>query len=164
MKLELGKKFPIQCKTGENGVVVETIENTILYVYHMDMPSAKEKEVFQKGKAEFRFFKTQNILFFLSKIGELGWTDAPFHQPLYKDRYFGEYPESDEGFGIVMVLVNSRNNIVEGMRLKSLTNLQSRYLVDAISAQEPILNLDSEIRRIYEKFPTSTHMALRSET
>lgn len=161
LELEVGKSYTGNTGPVPEGTMVEILPDTILYALYMYKPEPKEIEVFQSGKADVRIHFENDVIFFLMKLGELGWLDAPYSKYLSPSQPDLTPPPEGQGFSITLVLVDASNQIIKGLRMTTLSRIQSRNLIDYLKIQRDISDYDETIAKLYRKYPTSEDMIKR---
>ena len=153
--LQVGKPYKGIRGPIKEGAQVEILPDTIIFAIFLNNPIPKEVYDFQKGKAHTKLYFEDNVLFFLLKLGDMYWVDAPYSKFLSKERPNRSNPSEGQGFGITLVLVDVLTQIIVGMRAITMTNIQSKQLVELLKDQQNISDYNEAIARIYKKYPLS---------
>lgn len=156
--LQVGKKYGDKEGPVPEGTQVEILPGTILFTFFMNKPSQEESVDFQEGKAQIRLHFEEDVLFFLIKLGEIPWVDAPYSRFLSKHKVDMDLPPKGKGFSVTMVLVDASNQIIKEIRVITLSHIQSNQLIEHLKAQKSINDFDEAIQRIYKKYPLSEDM------
>ena len=120
--------------------------------------SAKEAKKVQKGKIDFAVFEKEEILFLLANIpGAIDWSDAPFHIGLYADdRPIPEDIPDGQGWGLMVLGLNSNNGMIKALRLVGLGTEISREMIRIIQIQQKAkisqVDCHNKINKVYREY------------
>lgn len=130
----------------------------------LSRPTAKEKNAFKSGVAQFDLAVVDGVIFFLSRFGTMNWMDSPFNIHLYPDQRARllEVPDPTQGYGIHIMLVDSSTGIVVHQRLIGLDHDLSMRLRDAIINQLVIPDYHQRLQSIMARYSTRDLVALAS--
>lgn len=123
---------------------------------------------YRQAKAMFSIFEYKEIAFFLSKFGDEGWLDAPFHAAMNPVEFAGVPPEFVAGrhhISLAIMLADINSDATYGARLVTMSKVMSTHLVKIAEAQlaNPITRqeYDDRIEQANSLF-TPSQMARRA--
>ena len=128
---EIGKPFdPIVGKP--ESVYFDADDAEYFLIYNFNNPTEKEiAAVQQENPFEIRYAVVGDIIWILSKVGNLAWTDAPYVPQLSKNATF-VHPEEGEGTPMFLLLTDSQTGIIKAIRFIGLGTDFSRSLLSEI--------------------------------
>ena len=134
------------------------------FICSMNWPTAKEKREFKTGVSQFNLAVVDGIIFFLVRFGTLNWMDAPFNVHQYRDNRMQmlEEPGPTQGYGLHVMLVDSRTGTLVHQRLIGLEHDLSVRLRDAIIHQPMIPDYEQRRQRVMAQYPTRDLVTLAS--
>lgn len=129
-------------------------------------PNDKEIKGIKKGKLQFNLFVRENIIFLVSKFGEIPWMDAPFHVALAKNLTKLEDIQEGQGYGCTITLIDSNTGEIKAIRYVSFNTRFSKVLKENIEEQikEDFDKVEYNIKLndMFSKYDTK-YMAKNSE-
>lgn len=136
--------------------------------YFLENPTFCEIDSIRHGEAEFALVKYRDILFFLSRFGNMNWADAAYSWWINppEDRTLpGTDLASEMGIQIPVMLVDRISGLLLGIRNITLSPAFTRVLCDAIAAQanRPAisrLEYDKEIDAVFATLKTKQLLPL----
>lgn len=133
--LVVGEK--IEAPENDN-VKFDALDDGLLLKLKFTNPTAKEKQAIKNGETSFKITIIDGIIFFLSRFGDLNWTDAPFHRDLSSASSIAIPNNDKDGLSLHVLLINAATGVLMSQRIIGLSNQFSRQLVAAILAQQSI--------------------------
>lgn len=123
---------------------------------------------YRQGKAMFSIFEYKEIVFFLSKFGDEGWMDAPFHAAMNPEEFAGtptEFVAGQHHLSLAIELSDIDSDVTYGARLVTISKEMSSHLVKIAETQltNPISRQEYEARieQAYAQY-TASQMARRA--
>lgn len=133
-------------------------DGAVLFIFFNE-PTVQEIEFIKNGKAKLGIWEKDNIIFFLSKFGDLSWMDAPYTVHLSPIHLELEYPQEGLGYALHIILVDAKTGIIKAMRLIGLSTRLSTTLYKYIKKQtESTFNqsyYDIILSRTYQNYTTN---------
>lgn len=137
-QLVVDKEFPLGDTRGKEGFFVEYSEDKMLYmvVCFPDM-TEKERLAITQGDGRIGVFMYDNVIYLIGKFNGLDG-DSAYNVHKYKDisKIDIDMPEEGEGIAFHIFAVDSRTNILKGMRMCGMGNRWTRALKKAIELQK----------------------------
>lgn len=148
----------VVCAPSPDGIVFDVTDSGSVLVVKLGMPTASEKAAFASGEKHFGFAVVDDIIFFLSKFGDMPWMDAPFARQFSSCTKL-EMP--DKGFGLSMhaMLIDASTGILVAQKLIGLPTNLSRHLVQAIMDQPEIQNYSARLAYAMQSYSTQSLVA-----
>lgn len=164
-KLEVGKYLNKERKIYQECVVFNfDPSGPILYIF-FNKPTDKEIQQIKNDKFEIGLYTQDEIIFILSKFGDLDWMDSPYSVHLSPAVEL-EQSKGKQGYGLNVLLVDASSGIIRAIRLIGLSNEFSCKLKDAMERQKTMsfnkIDYDQKINRIYSKYNTDNLVNLSS--
>lgn len=158
-----GTHAPVILNPVHEGIHFEFDGNFSL-IWVVNRPTSEEKRAFKNGPYQFGLAVVDDVIFFLSRFGTLNWMDAPFNIHLYHDDRVQllEDPNPTQGYGLHIILIDSRTGTLVHQRLISLDHDLSMRLHDAIIHQPVIPNYNKQLQDIMVRYSTRELVALGS--
>lgn len=130
--LAVGKAFsPIYGKP--EGVYADMDASGILVVYNFTHPTQSEVEQMGAEKPfEICLTLMGDVLYILTKCGDLNWTDAPYNPHLSRQMGLRPITNDIEGYALTLLMVDVATNIIKSIRLIGLGNEFSKALKNEI--------------------------------
>lgn len=153
--LKIGEYLSGEPEVFKEGLYFEIMEDSMLFTLFFSDPSEDEIERFKYGKLDVGIAKVEDMLFLMLKIGIWSWMDCPYSIHLEKKRPSLARPMEGQGFGVLLMMVDSMDGKIRAFRLISLSNSFSNELAEAIEAQPAVKNYNIKLASIYERFDTS---------
>lgn len=97
-------------------------------------PTPDEIMQMKQGNFKIGYWQHKDIIFILTKFGDLEWMDAPYNIHLSKSFTLAT-PEESQGYGLTIYFVDASTGILKVMRLIGLEHEFSLKLKEAIEAQ-----------------------------
>lgn len=164
--LAVGQQRPALARYGE-GVVFDVTDTGAELTYIFHAPTAAEiKAVSEKQRFEIRFTVVRDILFILTKCGNLAWTDAPYHPRLSPQ--LSEIPCIPDGQGLLLLLMmaDQRDCVIKSLRAISLGTKFSRDLLEEIKRlrAQPfsVREYNQALADVMRSYPTSALVRMSS--
>ena len=160
MVFAIGQKFPLEIKILYPGdyYYFNVISNTIVLAYFYENPSFEEINCMKTGKCEFAVTEMQDVLFFLSKVGKMNWSDIAFSSHLTIDE-FTYIPPEGCGYPINLMMVDRSTNVIKTMRTVAVSSRFSAELKTILGRNKQHKFDDAEYRKratdIYSRYSTS---------
>ena len=128
LDLKVGGKYPPLANTGEC-VAIDVDSAGITLVYNFQSPTTKEIAAMAEGQPfEIRFVTIADIMYVLTKCGNLHWTDAPFNPHLAQDANLQEIINDHDGYALTLMMVDAATNTIKSLRLIGLGNKISKAI------------------------------------
>lgn len=102
----------------------------------LNKPTSSEIESIKSGKLQFGMFVKNDIIFLLSKFGNMNWMDAPFHIALAKNLTVLQDIEEGKGYGCTIILVDTSTGEIKALRYVSFSTEFSKRLKANIEEQK----------------------------
>ena len=137
-QLVVGREFPLGDTRGKEGFFVEYSEDKMLYMV-VCFPNMTEKEInaISDGNGRMGIFMYDNVIYFVTKFegldGDSAYSVYKYDNPEAIDI---DMPEEGKGIALHIFAVDSRNNILKGMRICGMGNRWTRALKKAIELQK----------------------------
>lgn len=145
-------------KSWQEGVKFDINDGGAVLVILFNKPTEKEIEAIRSGKAEFGLFAKDDVIFLLSKFGNLPWMDSPYHIALSRDLTKLQDIEEGQGYGLNIVLADCSTGEVKVLRYVGLSTAFSKTLKEQIENQDKKnfnpFEYDMKINRIYNTYST----------
>lgn len=122
-------------------------------------PTEDEIEQFQSNQPfEIRLTKMKNIIFLMSKIGNLEWMDAPYNPHLSQNLTKYTLPSEGYGLGLMLILIDAVTGCVKSLRLLELSEKFTKSLYQEV-INESVKDFDykeylKSINEIYMEYQT----------
>lgn len=107
-------------------------------------PKQEEKDAFISGKKCFGFTVVNDIIFFLSKFGDLPWMDAPFARQFSSCTRL-EMPEEGTGLAMHAMFVDASTGVLVAQKIIGLPTKLSCDLIRAIMRQPEIPDFSNRL-------------------
>lgn len=137
---------------GGNGVIFDLTDSGGVLIIRLVRPTTQEMNAFKSG-IRIKFVSVEGIIFALVKMGAMQWCDAPFYKGFSKSTHLN-YPEEGQGLAINVFLIDGMDGILRGLKLISLTTVETKKLFDMVMGQPLIPDYDDRLDRIYTKYTT----------
>lgn len=141
-----------------------TVNGPQLDIYFCE-PNEQAIAQYRRGTAKFSLYENNGMAYFLSKFGDNGWMDAPFHaamNPTYLAGVPADYIEGKHHFGLAVTLRDLTSDVTYGARFVTLSKVMTARLVAVTQMQlaVPITreDYDSRIQRTFSRY-TASQMA-----
>lgn len=102
---------------------------------YFNRPTKQEIEDVKNGSLQFKMFTKNNIIFILSKFGNMSWMDSPYHVALSKNLSKLDYINDGLGYSCSIILVDTATGEIKAMRYISFNTSFSRKLNQNIQSQ-----------------------------
>lgn len=153
-----------QWKTGQTQIQMEY--NGIFWSLVLGFPNITRREVqeLQSGNLSITYATIDDTLFFLFKIGEISWADAPFEPRLYEPpMVYPKIKDENSGAPLCLYIVDTDSGKLMGMRCVGLGCAFSNMLHALCREMDQHRPLTKEeyskkIDQIYQKYPNSKDM------
>jgi len=159
MVFSVGEKFPLEIEILYPGdhYYFNIISNTVILAYFYERPTFEEINCMMTGKCQFAITEKYGIMFFLSKVGKMNWSDLAFNHHLIIDELTSVPPEG-YGYPISVMMVDRSTNVIKTMRAVGVSSKFSREM-KTILEKNKALNLDGvEYRErtadVYSRYST----------
>ena len=134
----VGKEFPLGDTRGKEGFFVEYSEDKMLYmVVCFPNMTVKETNAIADGNGRMGIFMYDNVIYFVTKFegldGDSAYNVHKYDKPEEIDI---DMPEEGKGIALHIFAVDSRTNILKGMRMCGMGNRWTRALKKAIELQK----------------------------
>ena len=117
VSFQVGEKFPLP-EVNWEGAVFSIEPYTMILTYRYKNPTEEEIQEFKNGPFELAVTELRNIIFFLSRFGNLGWADAAYNPNLSDSvKTLPELVEGNLGYSVDCFLVDLDTNILVARRL-----------------------------------------------
>ena len=117
VEFKVGEEFPLP-KVSWEGAVFSIEPYTMILTYRYKKPTEEEIKEFKEGSFELAVTELRNIIFVLSKFGDLGWADAAYNPNLSdSEKNLPELVEGQKGYSVDCFLVDLDTNILVARRL-----------------------------------------------
>ena len=132
----VGGKCPLLKGVGE-GVFVSIDSSGITLFYNFIRPTLEEIEQVKSNHSfEIRILPIKSAIYFLTKCGSLGWTDAsysPFLNSIpFEEQAVAHRPEGSEGYALNLIMADAATTTIKHIRLIGLGHVLSCALYDEI--------------------------------
>ena len=134
-----------------------------LYIGFPDLTDAELNE-FRNGSFSLAITMIDGLLFFLGKIGNISWFDAPYEPRLTAEpmNYCVDF-EQGQGAPLLILIVDTNTGILKHMRLVGLGHVLSQNLHAAcriIDEKRPIdpQKYNRALAKVYAEYPNSELM------
>lgn len=134
-KIEVGKVYKDGAEFLKEGIKIDLSEDGFTVIISLKDPSENEIQNVKNGKLKVGYFSYKDVLLFLFKFGDMNWMDAPFNINLSKTLELQELSQ-DHGYACTIILINSNDAVVKGIRLIGLSNAISNRLKREINIQK----------------------------
>lgn len=165
-KLEVGAIIP-ELKNIPEGVRFTMSDSGAELLLCFNHPLRYEINEIKSGKARFGMFVTEDVIFILSKFGDMEWMDAPFHVALTRNLTKLQDVEPGQGYGCTIIMVDTSTGEIKALRLVGFNTEFSRKLKTNIERQTKEdfdrAEYDAKLYSIMRKYSTSD-MVLFSES
>jgi len=143
----------------ENGARFSFDENGPRLILSIDRPTEREVFACNNGRIDMALCELNLILYFVFRIADMPWGDAPFSAAIYPSvTYMWPDLEEGKGMGLSMFLLDTaRRNRIEAIRMMGLSRAFSLFL-----RQVTLKQLDNPITR--EEYMKRTDQAYRTYT
>lgn len=127
-----------------------TVNGPQLDIYCCE-PNEEVIAQYRRGAAKFALYENNGLVYFLSKFGDNGWMEAPFHAAMNPPHLTGvpfDYVEGIHHFGLSVTLQDISSDATYGARLVTLSKAMTARLVAVAKMQSavPITRQDYESR------------------
>ena len=163
-KLEVGKPYPGDVPRGDSVRVDMTDGGLVAYMVY-DGITDKEVQDVRTGEAQFALTVRAGIIFVLMKFGGQPWLDAPYNVHLSQNLTKLVTPGEAQGYGLYIILIDSRTRIVRALRLVGLSHRFSMSLRDAIVLQQAMpydARYPDKMQQIYQAHTVKDLVSLAS--
>ena len=157
-KYEVGKIVP-EFANHEEIVQFDLADDGAFMLVFFKNPKKKEIAQFSSGNSfEIRMTKIKNIIFLMSKIGNLNWIDAPYNPHLSLNFTQFTLPSNDMGLGLTLILIDAVTGRIESLRLLGLSERFTRDLLGEVM-DESVNEFDHDeylhnVSEIYRRYTT----------
>jgi len=134
----VGKEFPLGDTRGKEGFFVEYGEDRTLYmvVCFPDM-TEKERLAITQGNGRMGVFMYDNVIYFIGNFDGLDGDSAyNVHKYDKPEEIDIDMPDEGEGIAFHIFAVDSRNNILKGIRMCGMGTRWTKALKKAIELQK----------------------------
>lgn len=156
-KLEVGQVLP-ELKDTPEGVRFTMTDSGAELLLCFHKPTNYEINEVKAGRVRFGMFVTEDIIFILSKFGDLEWMDAPFHVALTRNLTELQEVEPGQGYSCLVILIDTSTGEVKTLRLVSFNTEFSRRLKHNIENQSKEsfnqVEYDSKLLSIMRRYST----------
>ena len=113
-------------------------------IYNFNNPTEHEIEQVQTNKPfEIKFTTINNVMFIMTKCGDLPWTDSTCNPALCRVMSLQEPIEENIGYSLLFILIDAKTNIVKNIRTIGLGH---EFSINFMKEFNRILNDDSVLR------------------
>ena len=125
----------------------------------MNRPTPKEISQFEGGKGvKVKLLSLRGIIFFIIKVGDNGWMDAPYNVHLSKNLKKLQKVVDGEGYAMHIKLIDTATGNLVKQKLYGMPHNTSKNLYKMIEKQCDmpfnIFNYDENIMAIYCSYST----------
>ena len=118
--LNVGGYLNDRAKPYDEGVMFQMMDNTAMLIYFYNQPTKEELDAVQMTK-RFALCLDTGVIFFLSKLGNLPWTDAPFTIHLADGLVAPiESVKRGEGMALTVLVVDARDGKICAIQVVGL--------------------------------------------
>ena len=158
IKIASGQYLEGQEKRYPQGIIfdIQGAETMLLALY--DNPIPQEIIDYEKGEIKLKVVSFQDIIFFISKMGNSPWMESPFNVHLVQNFNLPE----NKTLGLTILLVDAVNGLVKASRWVNLEANFSRELAKMITRQQDVQfeHYDKLLNDISSKMRTADILAL----
>ena len=156
-KLKVGELFKEGVTRYREGIVFDIDQTGPMLLLFYDKPDEQEIVDIKNGSTKFRVCYIDNVIFFLAKLGNQQWMDAPYNIHLSQS-FILEEPDEGQGYGLSVFLVDAHTGLLKVTRLIGLPNNISLKLKEFTEEQKAKPfdenNYHQTINSIYAKYTT----------
>ena len=166
-KVDIMKNFkefccgqPIEGMKGRpDGCIVDVTDSGVSVLVLMNRPTPKEISQFEGGKGvKVKLLSLRGIIFFIIKVGDNGWMDAPYNVHLSKNLTNLQKVVDGEGYAMHIMLIDTSTGKLVKQKLYKMPHNTSENLYEMIKKQCDmpfnIFNYDENIMAIYCSYST----------
>lgn len=154
-------KIGLPCKEmqgKQEGAYFVVSPQGLMLFYNFYNPTPEEIEQVKSGKQfEICFMETKDIVFILTKAGQLSWVDAPYSPHLDRNFYLDE-PSPGSGYSLYLFLVDAKDSTIKNMRLIGLGHNFSvelrKCIIENFEKPFDLQTYTQKIASIYNQYPT----------
>lgn len=132
---EVGKIIP-KFRNHPQGALFNITSYGCILIYFYKDPTIQEKKQMKEGLKQYRAFVTSNIIFILTKFGNLPWHDSPYSVHLAKKPVELQEVEEGQGYACTNMLVDTRTGKIELLNLVSFSHMFSQDLKELVDKQK----------------------------
>ena len=151
---------PIEGMKGRpDGCIVDVTDSGVSVLVLMNRPTQKEICQFESGKwVKVKLLSLRGIIFFLLKMGDNKWMDAPYNVHLSKNLTNLQKPVDGEGYAMHIMLIDTFTGKLVKQKIYGMPHNTSENLYEMIKKQCDmpfnIFNYDENIMAIYCSYST----------
>lgn len=123
-------------QSNQEGVRFDMTDSGSTMTILFNKPTRNEIEYVKAGKLQFGMFVKDEVIFMLSKFGDMPWMDAPYHVALSKNLTKLNDIEEGKGYGCNIVLADASTGEIKAMRYVSFNTEFSKKLKSNIEDQK----------------------------
>lgn len=132
-ELRVGNKY--EYLMGQDGATFQMADNGATLTIRLSRPDKKEKENLLNGKIRYSIAYLDDIIWLFWKFGSLNYIETPFSIAQAKNLTEVQEVEEGQGFAVNVLFVDGLNGELFGMKLISLNTRVSEKLIELISKQ-----------------------------
>lgn len=166
-KVDIMKNFkefccgqPIEGMKGRpDGCIVDVTDSGVSVLVLMNRPTPKEISQFEGGKGvKVKLLSLRGIIFFIIKVGDNGWMDAPYNVHLSKNLKKLQKVVDGEGYAMHIMLIDTFTGKLVKQKLYGMPHDTSKNLYKMVMEQrKKFLNkekYEENIKDIYGTYST----------
>ena len=158
MKKEAGQYLEGAEKRYPQGIIFDVKGEEALLLALFDNPYPQEVADYRKGGIKLKVVAVNDIIFFISKLGDSPWMESPFNVHFVHDYNLPD----NKSIGLNILLVDATNGLVKASRWVSLDLKFSRELTKMIKHQQGVslLNYDALLNEVSSMLKTADLITL----
>lgn len=152
---------PIEGMKGRpDGCIVDVTDSGVSVLVLMNRPTQKEICQFESGKdVKVKLLSMRGIIFFLLKMGDNKWIDAPYNVHLSKNLTNLQKPVDGEGYAMHIMLIDTATGNLEKQKLYGMSHGTSNNLYKMVMEQSDMTfnerKYGENIMEIYRLYSTN---------
>ena len=151
---------PIEGMKGRpDGCIVDVTDSGVSVLVLMNRPTPKEISQFEGGKGvKVKLLSLRGIIFFIIKVGDNGWMDAPYNVHLSKNLKKLQKVVDGEGYAMHIMLIDTFTGKLVKQKIYGMPHDTSKNLYKMVMEQrKKFLNkekYEENIKDIYGAYST----------